>query len=83
MSFQLRPLFHNLSEPNPVLVRELKQFVRKRLLLYFMLCYLLLLSVTAIVAMIDFSMLSGLEGTSRNSPKISLRAPLEIPQKFP
>ena len=51
----------NLLEPNPVLVRELKQFVRNRLLLYFMLCYLLVLSVTAIVAMIDFSILSGLE----------------------
>ena len=31
------------------------------MLLYFMLCYLLLLSLVAIVAMIDFSMLSGLE----------------------
>ncbi|MCL2622857.1 MAG: hypothetical protein FWD31_04235, partial [Planctomycetaceae bacterium] len=54
-------LLRNLLEPNPVLVRELKQFVRNRMLLYFMLCYLLVLSLLAIVAMIDFSLLSGLE----------------------
>ena len=51
----------NLLEPNPVLVRELKQFVRNRLLLYFMMCYLLVLSLVAIVAMIEPSFLGDLE----------------------
>ncbi|MCL2118499.1 MAG: hypothetical protein FWH27_08750 [Planctomycetaceae bacterium] len=51
----------NLSEPNPVLVRELKQFVRNRLLLYFMMCYLLLLSLVSIVAMTEPTLLRGWE----------------------
>ena len=55
------PLYRRLLEPNPVLVRELKQFVRNRLLLYFMLAYLGVLSVVAIIAMIDDSLLGFVE----------------------
>ena len=56
----LMVILRNLFEANPVLVRELKQFVRNRLLLYFMLCYLLVLSLVAIVAMIEGTLLSDL-----------------------
>ena len=38
-----------LLEPNPILVRELKQFVRNRLLLYFMLAYLGTISLVTVV----------------------------------
>jgi len=40
-----------LREPNPILVRELKQFVRNRLLLYFMLFYLAAVSLATIVVL--------------------------------
>ena len=40
-----------LHEPNPILVRELKQFVRNRLLLYFMLFYLMAVSVATIIVL--------------------------------
>ena len=40
-----------LREPNPILVRELKQFVRNRLLLYFMLFYLVVVSLVTVVVL--------------------------------
>ena len=55
------PFYRRLLEPNPVLVRELKQFVRNRLLLYFMLSYLGVLSVVTILAMLDPSLLDIVE----------------------
>ena len=39
-------------EPNPILVRELKQFVRNRLLLYFMLFYLGFISLATIAVLV-------------------------------
>jgi len=41
----------HLIEPNPILVRELKQFVRNRLLLYFMLAYLAVISLVTVVVL--------------------------------
>jgi len=41
----------HLLEPNPILVRELKQFVRNRLLLYFMLFYLGTISLVTVVVL--------------------------------
>ena len=38
-------------ESNPILVRELKQFVRNRLLLYFMLAYLAVISLVTVVVL--------------------------------
>ncbi len=40
-----------LREPNPILVRELKQFVRNRLLLYFMLFYLAAISLVTVIVL--------------------------------
>ena len=40
-----------LLEPNPILVRELKQFVRNRLLLWFMLAYLGVISLVTVVVL--------------------------------
>ena len=60
------PLYRKLLEPNPVLVRELKQFVRNRLLLYFMWGYLGVLSVVTILAMIDPALLGFVETLTRD-----------------
>jgi len=50
----------SLFEPNPVLVRELKQFVRNRMLLYFMLSYLGVLAVVTILVMVEPAAMKGI-----------------------
>ena len=51
MQHVLAKMMFFVREPNPILVRELKQFVRNRLLLYFMLVYLVVISLVTVVVL--------------------------------